>query len=602
MNDENSYKMSVLMQRLNEDSTSKARSFIKSKFRDISDLDEVAELIIQTKKDLSLAESQLHVSVQGKLEALKRAADIMDESSVKLSTFSTNLHKIEERINATNTIISSFEYLRRAHFAKENTAKVIHQVDFFADIPKKVEKLKVLLDEDPTALKDVFLEAVKLDSLRVGLLNEIVVSRERRASEVVPMKPGGMHSSIQETNQTRDRIENYLKGVPELMKLVLQRLSGNVERFLEVAIDSPQDLVMTFEVIEMYSEYVDRRARAKHPSAIHFQKLDDISEKSKQRIRDILSNKVEAVFEITINSPEYQKTPVASILAAATQLVSLMTEYKNEIIVCIPPHYDPLTIFVEAFEERLIPEIKSLVKQKDDPKALTVLNLVEIIDWIEYYIAQMGTYEEVDSVTSSPSMKARGPACKSVSEFTKISEDLMNEYLFRIKNQVLTWFGNIRNLPVEIIRTADGNLITAHPEEMFNLIYLQVDIAREKLPVEHLKDVLNACLQVSYCSMNLIHRFISINCVAQVLREVQRESYDDLNNNWKNLEVETLCVTVNDNQRMQEKCDEFGEKIIKLVVQPDQREWLGAMLEEISNEFVALSVTTVNYLARFVTG
>ena len=54
-----------------------------------------------------------------------------------------------------------------------------------------------------------------------------------------------------------------------------------------------------------------------------------------------------------------------------------------------------------------------------------------------------------------------------------------------------------------------------------------------------------------------------------------------------------ICSIVNDNQRMQEKCEEFGDRMIKHVPQADQREVLTAMLEDISSEYVTFSVHAI---------
>lgn len=50
----------------------------------------------------------------------------------------------------------------------------------------------------------------------------------------------------------------------------------------------------------------------------------------------------------------------------------------------------------------------------------------------------------------------------------------LSEYLDRIKTQVMDWFRNIEKQPLEIVEAADGTLITSHPEDMFNVIHVQV--------------------------------------------------------------------------------------------------------------------------------
>ena len=59
------------------------------------------------------ADSQLNVTVGGKLDALKRAVDLMDESTIKLDYFTQNMKKTDEKIEAVNTTISNFEHLKR---------------------------------------------------------------------------------------------------------------------------------------------------------------------------------------------------------------------------------------------------------------------------------------------------------------------------------------------------------------------------------------------------------------------------------------------------------------------------------------------------------
>lgn len=104
----------------------------------------------------------------------------------------------------------------------------------------------------------------------------------------------------------------------------------------------------------------------------------------------------------------------------------------------------------------------------------------------------------------------------------------MLEYKGRIKNQVIEWFDNIKKQPLEINKDTDGHLVTPNPEDMFNIIHAQLEVARDKLPMEYTKEVAIACLQV--------------------LQSVQRDAYDNLSNNWQNMESEVMCALINDNQ------------------------------------------------------
>ena len=120
--------------------------------------------------------------------------------------------------------------------------------------------------------------------------------------------------------------------------------------------------------------------------------------------------------------------------------------------------------------------------------------------------------------------------------------------------------------------------MTTNPEEMFRCLQLQIEVAKEKLPREKLKDVIMACLQV--------------------LREIQRETLDALNANYKDIEPELMCATINDNERMQEKCDEFIGETIEICPNETDRELLHSVLEGVSSTYVEIAVAASALLAK----
>ena len=174
-----------MQQRISDEALQRARSTVAKTFHDPGTLEELGGLGYQLEKQLAIVEGQLNGAVQTKLDSLKRAVDLMDESVVKLSKVSTNVQKIDEKIANTNTSISTYQYLKKVHNAKENLTKVIDQVNFFAHVPEKVEELVKQLQEKPLSLKEVFLESTKLESLRAALMKEIRVSRNRRYSVIM---------------------------------------------------------------------------------------------------------------------------------------------------------------------------------------------------------------------------------------------------------------------------------------------------------------------------------------------------------------------------------------------------------------------------------
>jgi hypothetical protein len=563
---------SVTMKNLNEEGKLRARITIKKKFQELSNLNEISTLRNELQSKLSSTDAQLRGAVQEKLDSLKRAVDLIDESTYKLKEFTENIDWTESRIAQTNTAISAYSNLKCIHYARENLNKVIAQVEYFARIPDHVAQLRKVLDDDPGRLKEVYVEALKLEAWRAALLNELQVSREsKQSSSDRRSSGGGKRAPTNASSKSRVQsqtdiysgemyariigvVGNHLEIVLDLGREVRNRLWGNIERIFDIANKSPSELVMTFEIIEMHQEYIDRRV-ARVASTIGEGKilptasdlgLESIREEAITRLKRNLDQKVEANFILMEQQQEMAiemerennggsttsalSSQMKSTLGAATSLLSMMTEFKNEVGLCIPPHYNAIDVFIEAFEQQLRPQIVAMVA---DTNKMEVLDLMQMIDWLEYCVGQMMVFNAGDR-----------PMC---AEFLRISEDLINEYLYRIKSQVMEWFGNIKKQPMEIIKTGEGTLVTSIPEDMFNVIHMQIAVARDKLPREHLKDVVTACLQT--------------------LREVQRQSYDNLEDKWTSMDPESLCATINDTQRMQEKCEEFSEKVVTLIPQ-----------------------------------
>ena len=62
-------------------------------------------------------------------------------------------------------------------------------------MPERVTYLREVLDSDPSRLKEVFLESLKLESLRFALVDEIQLSRGRRSS-VAATTATGTHTRV----------------------------------------------------------------------------------------------------------------------------------------------------------------------------------------------------------------------------------------------------------------------------------------------------------------------------------------------------------------------------------------------------------------------
>lgn len=110
------------------------------------------------------------------------------------------------------------------------------------------------------------------------------------------------------------------------MKEVEGRIYSNILRFYELGLESPADLVATFEIIEMNNEYITRRTRQlnSHKNS-HNSKNESISKATfvggikvdvLYEFVNILSQKIEGIFETAKLSNSYDDNRVKCILDA----------------------------------------------------------------------------------------------------------------------------------------------------------------------------------------------------------------------------------------------------------------------------------------------
>jgi hypothetical protein len=372
--------VSPLMQALNQEALSRAQKMLTKKFQDAAALDEISALRSELQAKLSSADAKLKGAVQGplsvslpfsssppfllsffsfsavclsvylsvclslshclslsvslsvrlivslsrcllwwvagKLDSLKRAVDLMEESSAQLAGLTRQVQAAEHRISLTDTALSAYPSVKRVHFARDNINKVIsevtqcravlmccavlccavmcvtvmtsvstpacvrtyatphhpphtRQVEFFTKIPETVSRLRRLLDEEPHRLKEVYLRGLELQAWRSALLNELLVSSSPEGRGIGPgyqkrvsltkARSARVRSSAHWEEYSGDMrgrvlqgVGSHLQSVLELSREVKRRLWANIERLSDVAALAPADLVTTFEVIEMH--------------------------------------------------------------------------------------------------------------------------------------------------------------------------------------------------------------------------------------------------------------------------------------------------------------------------------------------------------------
>lgn len=542
-----SSSLSKTMILLKNQSATKARKYVESKFKKPADLQDIAGIRIQLEKQLQQTDSQLNTVVQAKLEAFKRSVDLMDEATNKLSQFSKIMTSVDYKISQANTEISQFPYLKRVNNIKENLDKVINQIEYFADVPEKDVELRKMLLEEPDKLREVFLESVKLDSLRSALVKEIGDGKEDA--------------------ELRVSVEEYLKTVPVLAAAIVSRIltfmqgsanhdvdaglddlivsqgEGAFRDFIDHALLSPADLVAHFEVVELHQEYFDRRVRADssliavstsatpvalpvHRNTVRNRPVStlrpglenyNIRPRVLLAMTEALSKRVKDCFRTHNEAALENKTSqVTALLDAGSDLIKLLVDLINDVDPCVPPSYGLVPLYFGVLMAELTPRIDDVCARVQQVK---LAEIIDLMDWLRYFVEQMDRFRLRDQ-----------PCCD---QFLVLCEEvLLMEYLERLKTQLADLFQNIQSQASQmVVESAEGRQLTSAPEDMFNVAYVQLGVARDGLPADFLKHALVA--------------------VFQVLGEVQRSSHDTLAKRWRLFNPVQLCAVINDNRRMQ---------------------------------------------------
>ena len=99
------------MEALNKQALENARRSVAARFSETSSLDDLGTYRSQLQKQQAAAESKLNVAVSGKLDALKRAVDLMDESSSsKPSKSSSHGSTTKKKNKSPKTLLKKVVY------------------------------------------------------------------------------------------------------------------------------------------------------------------------------------------------------------------------------------------------------------------------------------------------------------------------------------------------------------------------------------------------------------------------------------------------------------------------------------------------------------
>ncbi|KAG5178787.1 exocyst complex component Sec6-domain-containing protein [Tribonema minus] len=499
------------------------------------------EMQTEYRRKLMAMEGQLSSVVRSRLDGVKRARDLISQSAAHIGELHNQFGKMEHLSRDCRGLFGKYERIKSLHHARRNLSVTAHLVEFYYTIPRKARALMDLLQDQPAQLKYVSEETTKLEHWRSSFLDALKEYGDKAMTRATFQKGKGGADPLK-YQLVVEKVGPQLSVVKDLSEAVraqiVLNIGGHVDSqgnwqgggCLELAMTDPAMLVRTLEVAELISarakrayltarEDAERKGIDPDDAVAGLEPPETMKEAVLSGLKTGLEHKIVAQFsQMQMASVDAGDSQMMATLGAATNLLVDLESVSELVVPCFPPHYEILKVFRTAYEGFLNDLLYPLVSSQERIDTYDVKDMLEAIKWLEYYVSKV---EHND-------------------KFAKAIVDLNSMYLKRIKAQIMKWVHNLKAQEPELIQSSDGKWLTTFPDDMFNLVNVQISVAKT-LPETFLGEVLLACLEV--------------------LHDIQAESMDWINSSWEQVSqedngTELLCSLVNDNLRLQGKMDE----------------------------------------------
>ena len=432
------------------------------------------------------------------------------------------------------------------HYAIRNITATVNRIETFDNIPRRVARLQKALDSNPASLKVVYLEAGDLSDWRDELIEEVKGQGDRLRSEKMgtsaPQNPdlgptlshsnSSSYKGYSQSPEVYQKIIEVLGGhfsvVLNLCQIVREKVKEHVGNCIDLGVESPALVVRACEVLllieesnkkkfnKMSEDEKDMLGFGLGPNAFKNEVIEHLKDSFDIRIQQRYATYM-------FQAADEGKTGMEATLGAATKGMLDMILIKTEIARCFPPDFKVLEVYRERFEQYMTPQVAALYSQ--NVANIEIGDLLKLTNWLEQY----------NTLILS---NGAGVPCE---EFVNAVSALMDDYVTRMTAQTAEWFRNIEDRPVEVVQDHEGRLVTRGPEDMINVINMQIEVARETLP--------------PHLAFRAIHA-----CVLE-LKKAQDRMKANVEAHWLEWAIENICATVNDAFRFQDVVETLISKL-----------------------------------------
>ena len=542
------------LQTLEENVQRRAAERIKSMFIESAQLEDIPKIRKKYEADLKAIESQLESVQAGKLSNVGQAKKNVDSSTQYIEKLHGDFGELGVAIRDSQSLLKHYPNIRAASAARQNLNTTLEHVFNFADVPVRIEKIRKMLVDDHLLLREVWKETHCLilwkQSMKAQLCEWRSAASSKQGSDGVSQYSG------------EHMIGEYLEDKLSMIEAFVDDLEGHllsrVKSCFDIAFKDSAKLVQAIEVIEAIEHFQRFQRRAVElwavtrgqdaSSAIAALKHTNIRRKAIAALdKEIKTRAMEnfgtSFFSATTKAADSGLSMVKATLDAAGEMRDDLKVLFEDVAPCFPSSYHMLPKWRAADEEFIVPQVMQLYNDRhiDEMDAGDILTL---IDWLKLYDIHM-----ID-------MGIDEPCC----EFGYGTSRLLAKYIERMKAQMDKWFKNIALTPTPRNADNSGRFFTSMPEMLFQVVYMQAGVVKDRLEGGHLRDVL---LSISATvtaeqqrQLKLLHEK---TCEALCGRNAEEAA-----------DVESLVAEVNDCARIADKCDEFLMTVVDGLLKRDR--------------------------------
>ena len=566
----------------------------------------------EAKKDEAARKCAL--ALDAKRRSVSKGAAALDKTASLCNDMDATFESLTENAMKARTELEQFPRaeLEDARLAARNLAALLTQLDVYAQIPERCASLRQDLRQNfPQSLVSTYKKAMELELWRAALQRRVSIetdlARQREASGEDGHKSDyGLEELAALSRTLSTRVAAVAELVHDVFDAAREPLDG--DNALEHAVnDEPHYVVAAARVVELHARL---RRTTLIPTALEDAKRSgEAPQEALERLRHSLtgvparSDALQRLFkgartrcirvyaETQMRLVDEGSSRVEASLGAASACLDDLKQANDKFKPCVPPRWPFVSIYRAAVEAHVTSQLQPFWSRDE----LEVAELMKVYEWLQAYNALVDKIDpicEEDSFSDDddelPPLTFRGPS----SLFNEAAEKLMAQYLARVGDQVEGWFGNIRAKKAAPRLDEHGRPVTTRPEDMFQIVQLQVSIAREHALKsaddggQHVATVVLRCLEelrgdarrsverASLCSdavRPMLLKHIKRDRPGRTPRNpVQMMIYKSRGTRGRpslgsyggavpSLEVEALCAVANDGLRVQERCETLIE-------------------------------------------